>query len=278
MVALPKWLNPAAYSRYARWRLAAWTEMRRVARNWPAWVWRDLWRPLRAVPLAVETRDGARFLLGDDPIDDRILRHVYHRAGDLYFPGGVTVGQGEVILDIGAHCGIYAVSMLRRHPGATLVAVEPNPASCRRLRLNLRANELDGRATVVQAALGPWSGTTVLEQGNGSWGDRTHPRSPQGGGVRVAMRTVTEVLDGRTPVLVKCNAEGAEFEVFPQMFAAGIRPRWVVVMTHADEGPVEELIGRFRQAGYQVEDADRPARGARFHCRLRSVPPPGTGR
>lgn len=270
---LRRLLRPAEYPALIRSKTKFWPAMRRVARNWPTWIARQMMMPFFTLPCWIRTRAGTRIRLDQDRVDDAILRHVYDSGGGLYFPASAPrVGRGDFILDIGAHSGIYAVEVLRRNPDALLIAVEPNPALCRALERNLRVNGMDERAVVVQTALGPENGSTLLEfRPGGSWGYRTRLRQApdaEARGVTVPMATVTDVLQARTPVLAKCNAEGAEYDVFPQMFAAGIRPAFVILMTHLPGSSTGDLLSLFRTNGYEVIDADQPPRGIRFHCRL----------
>jgi hypothetical protein len=90
--------------------------------------------------------------------------------------------------------------------------------------------------------------------------------------LRVPVIAVSEALRGRTPQLVKLNAEGAEFEVLPAMFGEGVFPRYIILMTHPSVGSVSDLIELVRSSGYHVADADSPPRRARFHCSRDALP------
>jgi FkbM family methyltransferase len=169
---------------------------------------------------------------------------------------------------VGAHHGIFAVEALRRSPGARLVAVEPNPIGRRLLLANLEINGLLDRVEIVEAALGARPGRAFLEfSPEGSWGDHTRPDDGAStDGAAVPVVAVADVLRGRTPAMVKLNAEGAEFEVLPAMFAEGIYPPLIVLMTHPEAGSVPDLIELIRKSGYRVTDARVPASGSYFHC------------
>lgn len=270
-------LNPVAICRHLWTSVRLGPSMRRVACNWPIWMVRQLLLPLLRLRIVVATRAGTRFHLGSDRVDDAILRHLYDSGRSLYFPTTFApIDASPLILDVGAHHGMYAVEVLRRNPGARLVAVEPNPAGCRQLRANLEANGLMDRVEIVEAALGGHSGQAFLEfSSEGSWGDCTIPvpsGAPAGRGLLVPVIAVAEALQSHTPQLVKLNAEGAEFEVLPAMFGEGIFPRYIVLMTHPHVASVPDLIELVRRNGYHVTDADDPPRRARFHC-SRDLPP-----
>jgi FkbM family methyltransferase len=273
-------LNPRRYGRRLARESAQWPVLQRVARNWRLWALRSALRPLAALPCRIISVGGARFCLGHDFVDDRILIHLYDSNRALYFPDFLQPPPGSLLLDIGAHHGLYAVEALRRYPDTRLIAVEPDPQACALLERNLAANNRLERAQIVRAGIGQESGEAFLAYSpQGSWGSRTLPLAaaegrPKETGAVVRMVTLAEALGGEVPYLVKCIAEGAEFVVFPQMFALGIRPEAVIVCANPHGGPADDLVALFTANGYRVEDADDPPKHARFHCRLRQPPSP----
>jgi FkbM family methyltransferase len=246
--------------------------MRRTAVNWPCWIARQMMLPVLPIPCTVRTRSGLRIHLSSDPVDDIVLRHTQGRLSSLYFPEAfVPVPPGSLVLDVGAHHGVYAAEALRRNPGARLVAVEPDPQGCRLLSLNLALNGFEDRAEIVEAAIGSETGTGFLSYDPaGSWGNRLSmltaaPGGP-GVGTRIRVVTVREILQGRAPHTVKCNAEGAEFALVPQLFDLGLFPRQLILFLHPESGPVASLLDRLRTVGYRIEDAAIPPTGHSFHC------------
>jgi FkbM family methyltransferase len=265
-------LRPEAYLSFARTWAGHLPATRAIARNWRTWALRQLLRPALALPCMIETRVGTRFYLGDDPIDDAILRHLMHDAVGIYFPEGAVVPPGGLIVDAGAHHGIYATEALCRSPGARLIAVEPNPEARAYFERNLAANGMLDRVEYVAAALGRRGERGFLELGEASWYDSTvrEPgREPSPAGVPVPVVSIVDVLRGRRPDLVKLNAEGAEFQVIPELIENGILPDWLVLMIHEDRGSGSELIALLERSGYEVRPADGREPSSRVHCRLR---------
>lgn len=62
-------------------------------------------------------------------------------------------------IDIGCNIGQIALSVLLRNDRISAVCVDPNAAVLRRLKKSLRANLLEDRARVIQAAVGVENGT-----------------------------------------------------------------------------------------------------------------------
>ncbi len=268
-----------AYARHLRALLHQWPEMRAASAHWPGWTLRRLVIPLYPLPLTLTSRSGIHHELGDDAVDDSIFRHVHGHGSALYFPPLPNGDPHGTILDVGAHHGIYAMEALRRYPQCDLIAIEPDPAACRKIEASARLNHCLSRIEIVRAGLADAEGPGWLESDpEGSWASHTRPAdwvptSPQPSRhshVPVELNTLNAMLRGRPPVIVKCNAEGAEFALIPQLIALGLRPQVIVLMVHPDAGSPEGLVTLLTSAGYDVSDADRPPRGYRLHCFLKS--------
>ncbi|ELY55620.1 FkbM family methyltransferase [Natronolimnohabitans innermongolicus] len=63
-------------------------------------------------------------------------------------------GPDDVIYDIGANVGIYALALATDAPERRIVAFEPATATVERLRANVRLNGLEGRITIRACGVG----------------------------------------------------------------------------------------------------------------------------
>lgn len=70
--------------------------------------------------------------------------------------------NGDVFFDVGANIGVYALYAARRHPGARVVAVEPEYANLHLLRDNVIKNSLQDRIEVYAMALSHHTGVSWL--------------------------------------------------------------------------------------------------------------------
>jgi len=155
----------------------------------------------------------------------RSLRVYYRRerSGALDRMHARFAGQGDLAFDIGSHVGDRIASF--RRLGMRVVAVEPQPALARLLRLLYGR---DPKVTIVQAAVGAWSGETTLHvnvdnptvntlssefiraaDGAPSWlGQRWEQRLP------VPVTTLDELIRRfGEPRFIKIDVEGYEQEV-----------------------------------------------------------------
>lgn len=70
--------------------------------------------------------------------------------------------DGDTFFDVGANIGVYAIYAALRHPGARIVAFEPESANLHLLRDNVVQNHLEERVQVYSTALGRRTGITTL--------------------------------------------------------------------------------------------------------------------
>ena len=118
--------------------------------------------------IRIQTRDRAGYNLYSTPDGDFWLPRnsdevlpilLAQQHVDLYGLGGRGVKPGDIVLDCGAHVGLYTKTALRA--GAKLVvAIEPAPANLECLRRNLKAEIAAGK--VVVCPKGVWDRTEIL--------------------------------------------------------------------------------------------------------------------
>ena len=80
-----------------------------------------------------------------------------HASDPLLAALAAAAGPTETIYDLGAYAGAYALP-LSGHPDRTVVAVEPDPDSRRRLRANAERTAPEGELFVVPAGIGAEAG------------------------------------------------------------------------------------------------------------------------
>lgn len=220
---------------------------------------RKLVSPLVKRSIVITSRDGLKLELTTDPVDELVANDLLGRNQTLWFPtppdGIADVDDVRVVLDLGAHHGFYAVTALARYPRATLIAVEPSEVGVQRIRRNLELNRLGHRARIVQAALAAAAGTgTLLHTDEGSWGNSLFHEDGVTvlGREQVTLLPLDAILDRARPDVVKCNAEGAEFELVSQLARTDIRPSLMILMVHPEFGDVDAVRARVEGLGYHV--------------------------
>ena len=131
-----------------------------------------------------------------------------------------TIRPGDVVLDVGAFAGIYAVLAGRwSSPGGRVIAFEPTPSSAALARKHLTFNGAS-QVELVEAAVSDRSGTTMLFEYDGS--GMPYVNSLAGAvdtdaaaNVReVSLVTIDEICGrlGVVPSVVRMDVQGAEVQ------------------------------------------------------------------
>jgi FkbM family methyltransferase len=149
----------------------------------------------------------------------------------VYDVPGVPIRAGDVVLDIGANQGFF--TCYAAFKGARVLAFEPVPELCRRLRENVDRNGFTDRVTIQQCAIGASPGFVNLFVSSylGGAQSTTVPEFVRGAGVPVIQETLVECktlsqvfeeFSLQRVRLCKLDVEGAELAILKTLSAADL--------------------------------------------------------
>jgi FkbM family methyltransferase len=172
------------------------------------------------------------------------------------------VGHGDVVWDIGANMGLFALPAATR--ASQTIAFEPDPFNVRLIHRTMAANpdlKLDALAVAVSDEVGT-ARFNIPVRGRSANGLAHAAQGTQTGGVRQQFSVMTVTIDWLldrypAPHFVKCDAEGAEAMILrgASKMLADVRP--VVVVEMAGEN-AEECANIFLQHDYLLMSAYGP--------------------
>jgi FkbM family methyltransferase len=131
-----------------------------------------------------------------------------------------NIKKGEVVYDIGANIGLYALAVAKAGLQNRIYAFEPNPETFSKLSANLALNKLSGRVEFMQVAVGNTNGESLFMlsseherssffQSNAAFGNAKVKRA-----VKVDVRTLDSLIEQLLPPQhIKIDAEGSEVMV-----------------------------------------------------------------
>lgn len=234
------------------WRLA----LRKMFYPWFQW------------PVSVVTDTGIRLIIRPNRIDERMLVGMSGRDKNVYFPPvEVPVESPFFILDIGGHHGFYSMLALGKYPNAKVICVEPSKDAVSIIQEQVSLNNFSNRIEIVEAALGFSNDVAYLKVEQQTWGNRivNNPSYDLRDVEKVNQITLETVLKSRQPYIVKCNAEGAEFTLIPQLQEMNLHPRLIILMIHPDkcdnDVDISGFVESIRSKGYKaINVRDDPLR------------------
>ena len=175
-----------------------------------------------AYDFVLERRYGrqgiSRVINGDEEIhvlpEHRYIHEDYETPVYNYLKERVR--PGDVILDVGAHVGIFTILLARwTGPTGRVFAFEPTPVTFAALSEHLTLNGVAERVTPVPCAVSDQPGTvnfyTISNSPENTLNQR-HTSLGEATGIQVQVRTIDEFCAEKeiTPALIKIDIEGFE--------------------------------------------------------------------
>jgi FkbM family methyltransferase len=179
-----------------------------------------------------------------------------------YLSGLEALAPGDHVVDIGANIGAFAVlAGSKVGPSGRVYAYEPDPATCDRLRANVRLNWLENVVVVENRAVGAAAGqATFYRHSKNAYSSlmdgvdgRVHEHVAS---FPVPVMGIADVIAraGATIKLLKVDCEGSEYDLIDALdaaTAAGIRQ--IAMEVHPVEGrSMEQLRARIESWGMRV--------------------------
>jgi FkbM family methyltransferase len=164
--------------------------------------------------------DGVSLLAYDEVHSQAADWVAWELQADEYRLREIHFAEGDVVIDIGAHVGLFSIYLARRWPGLTVFAFEPFPANFRNCAENLRLNGVSNVVLSNRAIAGNNRLLNMATDPHNSGGASAMVRTFQsiGTGSDVAAITLDEVFSANgidRCRLLKIDCEGMEYEILP---------------------------------------------------------------
>jgi len=167
---------------------------------------------------------------------------------DVYLQGGIlSLGDGDVIVDLGANAGNFINLALAVGPRTRVIAVEPSAAIFSELKRKITSP----RATLLRGYFGEFA---VAQTGTADFFS-DYSEAPQ-----ITENDILR-LTGPHIAFLKCDIEGGEFAFnasSPLLYAT----HSIAIEIHSGAGSIDEFEAMLRHAGFgilQRTDSNRTA-------------------
>ncbi|MDX1477005.1 MAG: FkbM family methyltransferase [Saprospiraceae bacterium] len=169
---------------------------------------------------------------------------------------GHLLGAGDLLVDVGAHVGSYAILAGARD--ARVVAVEPHPESRHLLEEHVRMNNLGHQIEILPHALDASPGTTWMTSRQGQ---QNHVMTaPSTDAMEVATSTLNALCESHPPTAIKIDVEGFELSVLRGGEAVLQHPALLAVcvetmgLARRYGSTDQEVVQMLRDAGFEAID------------------------
>jgi FkbM family methyltransferase len=194
--------------------------------------------------------------------DELVLKESFDH--DLFFAGvpEYRPNERDVIVDVGAHIGTFALLAASKVPRGAVYAIEASEETFNLLRINAALNRMTNLST-HHLALSNGPGTCTLYHSPANWGHsvvcRRSDRSET-----VECRTLQQFFEDSRITrcdFLKFNCEGSEFPILLSSSADLLRRlRMMLVLYHCDlwtSNSEDDLLSHLRASGFDCSVRNR---------------------
>jgi FkbM family methyltransferase len=159
----------------------------------------------------------------------------------------------DLILDCGAHIGMFALLAAARFPKSKSIAFEPDPENCRWLRRQIRDNHLP--VDVIEAAVSTSEGQALFEAGHGCGSSLADCSLPSSTAIRVKSVDLADYLAkcGNENLLLKLDVEGAEESLLPKIVNVLPKNTFLFLETHGGKESWDRLSNNLEKHGFATK-------------------------
>ncbi|MGD0683064.1 MAG: FkbM family methyltransferase [Terracidiphilus sp.] len=210
----------------------------------------------RASTLRIRNFDGFEMAYRQGTVDEAVLKESF--SHDIFFSGvpEYQPAVADVILDVGAHIGTFAVLAASKVSRGTVHAIEACQDTFDYLCMNTALNRM-GNLHVHHLALSNERGVCTLYHDAENWGHSVVHRQSVSSET-VESRTLQEFFEENGIArcnFVKFNCEGAEFPILLGSSAETLRRiDMMLVLYHGDlwtDNSKEELMAHLQASGFE---------------------------
>jgi FkbM family methyltransferase len=213
--------------------------------------WTRLLNRIRPGPVDVTTVYGRfRVYPTTNLVESALLLHPRYNAAEMAFLQA-NLPRAGVFLDIGANIGLYSVAMGNYLSAqGQVVAIEPNPVCCERLRFNCQVNGLRN-CKVFQFAAGDYSGRARLAMEKNDLAIVATVRDDGGGDIQVRMLlTMVEQAGLVSTDALKIDVEGYEYAALAPFFRDAPQTLWPKAISLEHLGEKSAVLKLLEDCGY----------------------------
>jgi len=188
-------------------------------------------------------------------MDRSVIKEVW--VMDIYNQHGIKVEEGDTVIDIRAHIGIFSTYASKLNKTGEIFAFEPFIENYKILEKHKLLNHCDN-ITVYNKAIAGSKGhkTLFLSPDNNTGGHSFHLKTQSDNKIDVNTITLTEFCDNnkiKTIDFLKLDCEGAEFEIIQSDDSILNRVKKIIMECHPyQDNTVSSMVSLLENKGFNV--------------------------
>jgi len=163
-----------------------------------------------------KTRTGIQIMIRPNSTDIMALTNIW--VLDDYSNSKITINNEDVIIDVGAHIGLFALYVAQFCKNGKIFCLEPDPENFKLLERNLNLNQISN-VLIFNMAVSKTSSKINLYKNDDKSGHSIV--LPSSNSIEVESTTLNDFLHKSKIIhcsLLKLDCEGAEYEIIESLY------------------------------------------------------------
>lgn len=205
--------------------------------------------------ISIKLKNGLEFIVRARTMDRSIIKEVWMQ--DIYNQHGICVEEGDTVIDIGAHVGIFSIYAANRSKTGKVFAFEPFIENFKRLENHKKINA-KSNLSVYNLGMSNIEGTQTLNLSpdNNTGGHSIHLKTESDNKIeiqtiRLADFCKQEKIDQID--FLKLDCEGAEFDIIKSDMTILSKVSKIIMECHPyGENTVPSMVKLLEDNGFKV--------------------------
>lgn len=185
----------------------------RVVKNWQTYL-ADYLGLIKKERVVYELRNGVRYEVRVKTVDRAALNEIWIHGH--YTPEGFEINPADVVVDVGAHVGMFSVYASRLAGKGRVYAFEPMPQNFEMLERNLALNGVRNVSAINKAVSDETGSTHFFLSGHNTGGHSLYAGDDRTQGIKVETVSLKD-FTGENKIkkidFLKMDCEGGEYRI-----------------------------------------------------------------
>ncbi|MFT4600942.1 MAG: FkbM family methyltransferase [Arenicella sp.] len=204
----------------------------------------------------ISLKNGTKFIVRARTMDRSVVKEVWLK--EIYNQHGISVQEGDTVLDIGGHIGVFNVYAAQKSKTGKVYSFEPFSENFERLKMHAEINKLDN-VSLINKGVSSITGkqTLNLSPDNNTGGHSLHLKTETDKKVEIDTITLSDFYAdaGITKVdFLKLDCEGAEFDIVKGNLEKIKEIERIILECHPyGDNTVDQMIELLSSNGFDVK-------------------------
>ncbi len=203
----------------------------------------------------INLRSGTRVLIRPNTTDRGILKEIF--ILEEYSPVIGSIKNSDIIIDIGAHIGMFSLFATEKNPNVKILAFEPMKKNFCLLSKNISLNNLKN-IDIINYAVSDKNSETLLYLSEDNTGAHSmFKKSERSEKIKtISINNIFIKFKIKNCSLLKLDCEGGEYPIIMSLSKNNLKKINSIIMEFHNPKQLPEIINKLKDLGFKISTSN----------------------